>query len=131
MSSEPGLFDAFRKAAGTALTMFQSRLELATIELTIARRHLLKSAGIGLVAILFLVVGMVTLSVFAVVLLWGRAGPWGLAAMGGIYLLLGAILILVLKKQVTAQPRLMHETNAELKRDAVVLRGAPAATEPH
>ncbi len=126
MSAEPGLFDALRRASGTALSILQSRLELATLELSVARRQLLQSAGLGLLALLLLVVGLVTLSVSVVLLLWDRVGVMGLIGMGVIYLLVALVMIVKVKNQLASQPRLLQETNAELKRDAVMLRGAPS-----
>ena len=125
MSSDPGFFDSLRRASGTALSIFQSRLELATLELNLARRQLMLSAGLGLLALLLLVVGLVTLSVAAVLVLWDRAGVMAVVGMGAIYLVAAALLIAKVKNQLAAQPRLLQETNAELQRDAVMLRGAP------
>ncbi|MEO8278158.1 MAG: phage holin family protein [Ideonella sp.] len=126
MSSEPGLFDSLRRASGTALSIFQSRLELATLELSLARRQVMLSAGLGLLALMLVVVGLVTLSVSVVLVLWDRAGVMALVGMGVIYLLGGVLLILKVKSQLASQPRLLQETNAELQRDASMLRGAPS-----
>lgn len=126
MSSEPGLFDSLRRACGTALSIFQSRLELATLELSLARRQVMLSAGLGLLALMLVVVGLVALSVAVVLVLWDRAGVIALVGMGVIYLLSGVLLILKVKSQLASQPRLLQETNAELQRDAAMLRGAPS-----
>ncbi len=125
MSADPGIFDSLRRAAGTALSIFQCRLELATLELSIARRQLVQSAGLGLLALLLLVVGLVTLSVSVVLLLWARAGVMGLVGMGVIYMAVALILIVKVRHMILSHPGLLHETNSELKRDAATLRGVP------
>lgn len=126
MSADPGLFEALRRASGTALSIFQSRLELATLELSMARRQLMQSAGLGLLALLLLVVGLVTLSISVVLLLWDRAGVMGLVGMGVIYLVVAVIMILKVRSMILCHPGLLHETNSELQRDAAMLRGAPS-----
>lgn len=126
MSTDPGLFEALRRASGTALAIVQSRLELATLELSLARRQVMMSAGLGLLALMLLMVGVVTLSVSVVLLLWDRFGIGALIGMGAIYLVAGAILTVKVKHQLASQPRLLKETNAELQRDAAMLRGSPA-----
>lgn len=126
MSSEPGFSDALRRLAGTAFTMLQSRLELASLEMGAARQRFLVSAMYGLFAVLMLVVGAVALSVCVVLLLWDQMGVLALAAMGLIYLAGGFMLIAKVKSHLASQPRLLEATNAELQRDAAMLRGSPA-----
>lgn len=127
MSSEHGLGEALRKVSGTAIAIFQSRLELASLELGVARQRFLTAAVFGLFAVLVLIVGLVALSVCLVLLLWDRMGLLALAAMGLIYLVAGFLLIAKLKSLLRAQPRLFEATSAELQRDAAMLRGSPAS----
>ena len=127
MSSEPGLSDALRRVSGTAFAIFQSRLELASLELGAARQRFLVSAMLGLFAILLSIVGLVALSVCLVLLLWDQMGVLALAAMGLIYLAVGLLLIAKLKSHLRTQPRLFEATNAELQRDASMLRGSPTS----
>ncbi len=130
MSAEPGLFEALRRVSGTALSIFQSRFELASLELSVARSRLVESALIGLFGVLLLVVGIVALSVCVVLLLWDRMGLLALAGMGLIYLVAGFVLISKLRRHLRSQPRLFEATHAELQRDAAAFRGSSAAADP-
>ena len=132
MSAESGLFDALRRIAGTTLGMVQSRLELASLELGESGGRLLNSLMIGLLAVLLLAAGLVTLSVWVVMLLWNPLGPAALLLLALIYLLSGTVLLWWTRQHLQSQPPLLESTIAELRRDAAQLRGVTAdpAREP-
>ncbi|WP_418317531.1 phage holin family protein [Piscinibacter sakaiensis] len=129
MSGDPGLFDAGRRLAGTALAIFQSRLELATLEIGEARSRILSSLAVGLFGVLLLVCGIVALSLCVVWLLWPEFGVWALAGMGVVYLLVGIVMLMKLRQTVRGYPQLLEMTHAELRRDAVMLRGSSAGPD--
>lgn len=127
---ETGLFDALRKISATALSIAQSRLELASLELSVARHQLFTSAMIGFVGALLVVFGFVALSACIVVLLWDRIGVAGLFILGLLYLGIGVGLALKVRNDLRAQAPLLEATNAELHRDATLLRGHPSHGGP-
>lgn len=131
MSADTGLFDALRRVAGTTLGMAQSRLELASIELGESGNRLLNALMIGLGAVLMLAAGLVTLSVWLVMLMWGPLGPVALLVLAVIYLSGGAALLWWMRHGLQSQPPLLEATIAELRRDAAQLRGSPRTHSPH
>ena len=126
MSADTGLFDALRRVAGTTLGMAQSRLELASIELGESGNRLLHALMIGLGAVLMLAAGLVTLSIWLVMLVWDPLGPAALWVLAVIYLGGGAALVLWMRHGLQSQPPLLEATIAELRRDAAQLRGSAA-----
>ena len=126
MSAESSLFEALRRIAGTSLGIVQSRLELASIELSETSGRLLNALMIGLMAVLMLAAGLVTVSVWLVMLLWNPLGPTALLILAVIYLLGAAGLLLWLRNCLRSQPPLLDATIAELRRDAAHLQGTPA-----
>lgn len=129
MSSETGLLNAGRRLAATALTILEGRLELAALELSQAGRRFYITLAFGLVGLLLLMCGFVTLSLCGVWILWPYLGIWGLAAMGGVYLLVGIAILIKLAATIRSSPALLEMTQIELRRDVVMLRGARAASD--
>lgn len=120
---ETGLFEALRKVSATALSIVQSRLELATLELSVAREKIFIAAMLGFVGALLLVFGFVALSACVVVLLWDEIGAGGLFGLGLLYFAIGIGLAIKVRNDLRAQAPLLEATNAELHRDATMLRG--------
>lgn len=120
MSAADGVFDALRRAAGTALAMLQSRVELATLELGEAGQRLFSAALMAVFGVLMLIAAVVT--VWVVMLLWDPYGPAVLAAFGVLYLLIAAALWVAVSVKLRNQPPLLAATLDELRRDAAALR---------
>jgi uncharacterized membrane protein YqjE len=129
MSGDPGLFDSGRRLAATGLTILESRLELVALEVSLAGRRFYKTLAVGLVGLLLLLCGVVALSLCVVWLLWPHIGAWGLAAMGVIYLLIGFTILSKLAAAIRSSPALLEMTQAELRRDAMMLRGSSVAPD--
>jgi uncharacterized membrane protein YqjE len=125
-----GLIDALRKAAATGLSILQSRLELATLELSVSLRHVLAAIFMGVAGALLMVFGFVALSAGLVVLLWGQLGVGGLFLLGLLYFGVGVGLALKVRNDLRAQAPLLQATNAELHRDATMLRGHSSHAAP-
>jgi uncharacterized membrane protein YqjE len=125
------MFDALRRVAGTMLAMAQSRLELASLELGTSGLRLLTSVMIGLGAVLMFAAGLIALSVWLVLMLWGALGPVALLLLAAVYLVGGAILLWWMRSDLRSHPPLLEATIAELRRDAAQLRGTAADRSPH
>lgn len=123
MTSEHALFDAVRRAAGTALAMFQSRLELASMEFGEAGQRLFVSAMVAIFGVLLSAAAVVMASVWLVLLMWPAYGPSALAMFAGLYLLIGLGLLGWVRGRLRRQAPLLASTVAELRRDAALLRG--------
>lgn len=66
----PGLKDAASRAAGSAMELVRTRLELASIELAEERERLYVRLGLLFSGVLLLVFGVVGLGAFIVVVFW-------------------------------------------------------------
>jgi uncharacterized membrane protein YqjE len=123
MTASPGLLEALRRVAATALAMGHSRLELASIEAVEAGERLINALMIGVLGMLMLFAALVSLSVWAVWLLWASLGPAALLLLALLYLACGAALLTWMRGRLRAQPPALAATLAELRRDVVMLRG--------
>ena len=136
-STEPGLFDAVRRLAGSALAMAQSRLELAGIELGEARDRLITTLMLAVAAALLGCAALVALSAWLVLALWDRTGPGILGGLAAAYAVAAVLLLAWLRSRARSDPPLLADTLAELRQDARALRadagarpGSASASEP-
>lgn len=123
MTASPGLLEALRRVAATALAMGHSRLELASIEAVEAGERLIAALLIGVLGMLMLFAALVSLSVWAAWLLWAPLGPAALLLLSVVYLACGAGLLSWMRSRLRTQPPALAATLAELRRDVVMLRG--------
>lgn len=124
--NDTGLFESLRRISATALSIAQSRLELALLELSVARHQLFVSAMIGFVGALLIVFGFVTLTGCLAVLLWDHIGLAGPFILGLVYIGIGVGLGMKVRNDLRSQSPLLEATTAELQRDATMLRGHPS-----
>ncbi len=127
--TEPSLFDALRRLAGTVLSMAQSRLELASLELAEARDRLVVTLALAVGAALFGCATLVALSAWFVLALWERTGPGILGWLAAVYALAAALLLAWLRNRLRSEAPLLADTVAELRRDATALRAGRATGE--
>lgn len=130
MTDNNGFFDALRRAAGTALAMGQSRLELASIELAEAGERLVSALLIGLFGVLLVTAALVSLSIWVGFLLWPALGPLALIILAAVYLLLGVVLLMRMRQRLRTQPPFLAATIFELRRDVSAMRGGTSVPVP-
>lgn len=130
MTASPGLYEALRRVAATALAMGQSRLELASIEAQEAGERLIAALLIGMLGMLMLFAAMVSLTVWGVWMLWQPIGPLALVLCALLYLGVGFALVSWMRQRLRSQPPAFAATMAELRRDAAMLRGKVDAAGP-
>lgn len=126
MSSDPGLFDALRRVAGSALTMLHSRVELAGLELGETGRRLFATLLVALFATLLLLVAVLLATGWLVMLMWPTWGAAGLGLFALLYLVLGLALLWWVQRRIEAEPPLLESTMNELRHDAALLRRQPS-----
>lgn len=128
--SDTGLFVALRRAAGTALAMLHSRVELASLELGEAARRVFAAVLVALFAVLLLLAALVLATVWLVMILWPTLGAASLGLFALLYLGVGAALLWWVRRQIDQQPPLLEATMNELRSDAAQMRGAPPSAAP-
>jgi uncharacterized membrane protein YqjE len=119
----PGLFDSVRRVGATLLVLGQTRLALASVEISEERDRLLKLALLTLAGGLAFVLALVAFSALLVVAFW-ESRLLVLGALMAVYLLIGLACAARVRALRRDAPELFETTRAELERDAQALRRA-------
>ena len=127
---EPGLLDALTRLSASVVGTLRSRLELASLELGDAGRRLVVAIVACVAAALLLGGAVAVLTAWVAVTLWSTLGAAVLGWIALAYALAGAGLLLWLRARWRRAPPLLADTLAELRQDAALARGTPAAREP-
>lgn len=116
--------DTARRLGGTLVAMLHTRLDLASVELQEEAQRWLGYLVWALLSLFLFGVAIAMVALFVVVLFWDS---YRLEAIGGLALLFGAaaaVIGLKVKASIAGKPRLMADTVAELRKDAIMLRGS-------
>ncbi|MDE2299084.1 MAG: phage holin family protein [Burkholderiales bacterium] len=127
---DPGLLDALTRLSASVVGTLRSRLELASLELGDAGRRLVITIVACVAAVLLLGGAVAVLTAWVAVALWGTLGAAVLGWIALAYALAGAALLLWLRAHWRRAPPLLADTLTELRQDAALARGTPAAREP-
>ena len=113
----PGLLQSLRNLLATLVALLQTRLELLATELEEERLRIGQVLLWGCVALVFLVLGAVMLTLFLVVLFWDthRVLVSGLLALT--YLAIGVAAAWMARSRAQARSRLFSASLAELGKD--------------
>jgi len=120
---DPGLLEAVARVGSSLFGMLQNRLELASIEIGEARERFVFTIVASFAAVLLLGGAVVALTAWIAAALWPSTGA---AVLGWIALVYGGAgigLLLWLRAKLRGDPPLLADTLAELRTDAVMLRG--------
>ena len=113
----PGLLVSLRRVGSALSALLHSRFELFTRELQRERIHATRLLVMGVVALFFFALGMLTLTLFVIVMFWDTHR---LEAIGGITLLYLGIAVglgLYAKGEAGRAARPFASTLAELRKD--------------
>ena len=119
---EPGLLDALSRLAGHVFGMAQSRLELASLELSEARTRLMLMLIASFAAVLLVGGAIAALSAWVAVVLWPTLGHAVLGWIALAYALAGGAVVWWLFSRLRNDPPLLADTLAELRHDAAFMR---------
>ena len=111
------------------MSMLQTRLEMAALELGEEKNRLLSLVFTGLASVLFLSFGVLVLSFMVVAFYWDTYRYAALAVLAVAYLLTGSILWWRLQHLIAHQPPAFSYTLAELGRDRDALARSAEADE--
>lgn len=113
----PGLVQSLRRLAATLVALLQTRLELLANELEEERVRLVQVLLWGCIALAFLLLGVVMLTLFVVVLFWDthRVLVSGLLALT--FIAIGLAAVAVARSRARARSRLFSASLAELAND--------------
>jgi uncharacterized membrane protein YqjE len=113
----PGLLASLQRLLATLLEILQTRMEIIATEFEAEREHLRELVVFGFLALIFVNLGIVFLTLFVVMLFWETHRLYVLGGFAGLYLGLGFIAAMVLRRRNRSRPRLFAATVAELSKD--------------
>lgn len=111
------VFDPFKKVLAALVGVFQTRLDLVVTELEEEGERLREKILLGLASLFSLGLGLSLLTLFVVAVFWDTHR---FAVLGGfvvLYLGLGLVLALIVRKKIVSKPRLFSAVLSELTKD--------------
>lgn len=116
-TSEPGFFEALRNVLADFAALLQTRLELAATELEEETERLKQTVLLGAIALFFLAVGVILLTLFVVVYFWDTHRLLALGGVTALYLIIGLAVGLAAKKKMSDTPKFLSATMSEFSKD--------------
>ncbi|MCO5398396.1 phage holin family protein [Ralstonia soli] len=120
--TSPKLFASLKTLAGTVVSMLQTRLELASVELAEEKERLLGTAFLGMLGISLIALTIMTLTALVVILCWDTYRWQSLAIMAALYGLGALACLWKVRSLLRSAPPLFEATLAELDKDREILR---------
>lgn len=120
--TSPKLLASLKTLAGTVVSMLQTRLELASVELVEEKERLLGTAFLGMLAVSLIALCIMTLTALVVILCWDTYRWQSLAIMAALYGLGAAACLWKVRALLHHAPPLFEATLAELDKDREILR---------
>ncbi|MEY4523802.1 MAG: hypothetical protein RIR27_878 [Pseudomonadota bacterium] len=115
--SQENLFSALKNLVSTGASIAQTRLELISTDVQIARTQFLSLLVMVICALFFLFFGLVMLALLIVIYSWETDRVLALSLLTCGFLMVGCILALVVLRSLKTMPKLFEATIAELAKD--------------
>ena len=115
--SQENLFSALKNLVSTGASIAQTRLELISTDVQIARTRFLSLLVMLLFTLFFLFFGLVMLALLIVIYSWESDRMLALTLLTSEFLALGLVLALVVLRSLKTMPKLFEATIAELAKD--------------
>lgn len=116
-----GISGALSQFAASIVALFQTRLELVTVEFEEERERAKDMLVLTVIATVFFSFALIVLSVLIVFLFWETHPVMALVGVMLVYVVIGASAVVVLQRRRLTRP--FAATLAELERDVQSLRG--------
>lgn len=115
--SQENLLSSIKNLASTGASIAQTRLELLSVDVQIARNKLISLLVMIVSALFFLFFGLVMLALFIVIYSWETDRMMALGLLTGAFLSVGLILVLLIAQSLRTMPRLFEASITELAKD--------------
>ena len=112
-----GFFHPLKSALATLSSSLHTRVELAVTEIEEERERLKQTLLLTLLLFFGLSLGIILLTIFVVALFWDGGWVYALGGLAFLYLGIGLIAALILRRTVAQRPRFLSATLAELAKD--------------
>lgn len=115
--SQENLLSSLKNLVSTGASIAQTRLELISTDVQIARAKFISLLVMIVFTLFFLFFGLVMLALLIVIYSWETDRIFALSLLTSGFLLIGFILALVVLRSLKTMPKLFEATLAELSKD--------------
>lgn len=115
--SQENLFSSLKNLVSTGASIAQTRLELISTDVQIARAKFLSVMVMVMFTLFFLFFGLVMLALLIVIYSWETDRILALSMLTSVFLATGLILALVVLRSLKTMPKLFEASIAELAKD--------------
>lgn len=119
--SQENLLSSIKGLASTGVSIAQTRLELLSVDVQIARSKFVSLLVMIISALFFLFFGLVMLALYIVIYSWETDRMLALGLLTAAFLSIGLILAFVITQSLRKMPRLFEASIAELSKDREAL----------
>jgi len=119
--SQENLLSSIKGLASTGASIAQTRLELLSVDVQIARSKFISLLVMIVSALFFLFFGLVMLALLIVIYSWETDRMMALGLLTGAFLSVGVILAILITQSLRKMPRLFEASIAELAKDREAL----------
>lgn len=119
--SQENLLSSIKGLASTGASIAQTRLELLSLDVQIARSKFISLLVMIISALFFLFFGLVMLALLIVIYSWETDRMMALGLLTGAFLSIGIILALLITQSLRKMPRLFEASITELAKDREAL----------
>jgi len=119
--SQENLLSSIKGLASTGVSIAQTRLELLSLDVQIARSKFISLLVMIVSALFFLFFGLVMLALLIVIYSWETDRMLALGLLTAAFLSIGLILALLIAQSLRTMPRLFEASITELAKDREAL----------
>jgi uncharacterized membrane protein YqjE len=116
--SQENLLSSIKNLAATGASIAQTRLELLSVDVQIARSKFLQALVMIVSALFFLFFGLVMLALLIVIYSWESDRILALSLLTGAFISIGVILAVLVIQSLRTMPKLFEASITELAKDA-------------
>ena len=115
--SQENLLSSIKNLAATGASIAQTRLELLSVDVQIARSKFISLLVLIVCALFFLFFGLVMLSLLIVIYSWESDRILALGLLTSGFIAIGIILTILIMRSLRTMPKLFEASIAELAKD--------------
>jgi uncharacterized membrane protein YqjE len=119
--SQENLLSSIKNLFSTGASIAQTRLELISVDVKIARTQFISLLVMIVSALFFLFFGLVMLALLIVIYSWESDRMMALGLLTSAFLMIGCILALLIMQSLRTMPKLFEASIAELAKDREAL----------
>ncbi|ANI99609.1 hypothetical protein A8O14_05655 [Polynucleobacter wuianus] len=116
--SQENLLSSIKNLAATGASIAQTRLELLSVDVQIARSKFISLLVMIVSALFFLFFGLVMLALLIVIYSWESDRLLALSLLTAGFISIGLVLTIMIKQSLRTMPKLFEASIAELAKDA-------------